>query len=90
MSLVEWAKKNSRALGKVGLYGAGGVLLGYPVVKFGLGLWRGQTVEGAICDGVYEGSGYNTITGNLNQTKTRDVVIRDLIGAGCIFAAKKI
>ena len=90
MSLVTWAKMNSRALGKIGLYGVGGVLIGWPVVKFGTELWHGNSVELSAHRAVFEGTGYAIATGTLDQAKTRTAVIRTGIGAIAIYAARKI
>jgi hypothetical protein len=47
-------------------------------------------MEGALNDACVAASGYSTINGTMDNTKLRDAAIRDLIGAGCILAARKI
>ena len=91
MSLVEWAKKNSRAMGKVGLYATGGLLIGYPVFKFGTELWHGNTVERSADLALNSGFGICDFGGApIDNTKLRNGAIRTGIGALAIYAAKKI
>jgi xanthosine utilization system XapX-like protein len=77
-------------MGKLGLYGAGGVLLGWPLIQTGKDLFNGQPVEIALANGVIAASGYNTTNGNLDKVAMRNAVIRDIFGAGLIITARKL
>lgn len=90
MSLVTWANTNSRALGKLGLYGIGGVLVGYPAVKFGAAMYHGSSVESSVDQACYEGIGYTPSSGAFSQAKARNGIIRTGLGALAILAARKI
>jgi hypothetical protein len=90
MTLVQWVKKNSRAFGKVALYGTGAVLIGLPLVTTGNALYRGETMMSALDKGVYDASGYSMNGHHIDQTKVREVVFRDVVGALAIYAARKI
>ena len=90
MSVVTWVKNNSRAIGKIGLYGAGGVLVGWPAIKAAILLWRGQTADATLEQSVRTGTGYVLSTGQYDTTAGRNAVIRTIIGAGAIYAARKL
>lgn len=91
MSLVTWAKKNSRALGKVGLYGVGGVLIGAPLIRFAGNVWRGNSVEWSADHAIYDSygvAGFGSLP--IDNAKLRGGVIATGLGALAIYAARKI
>ena len=90
MSLTKWMKTNSKAISKVGLYGMGAVLIGWPAIKFGTNMWKGYTLEDSATNAVRVGSGYNIADGSVDTTMTRNAVIRTGIGALAVYAARKI
>ena len=90
MTMVQWAKKNSRALGKVALYATGGVLIGLPVVRAAHHLYDGQSVYDSTTNSIYESYGYIVDTGTLDKTKLRTGIMATGLGALAIFAARKI
>lgn len=91
MSLVTWAKKNSRALGKVALYATGGVLIGAPLIRFGTRIWKGEDVMYAADHSLYDSYGIAGL-GSLpmDKTKLRGGIIATGLGALAIMAARKI
>jgi len=83
-------KTNSKTLAKVGLYGAGGICLGYPALNFVGNLWKGWSLEDSATGAVFQASGYNMKDGSLNQTQTRNAAMRTIIGAGLVYAGRKV
>ena len=90
MSIVSWANKNSRAMGKVGLYVAGGLALGWPLIKGAHQLYDGVPLEEAAGTVVLQATGYNQSTGQMDKPMLRNAIIRDVVGAGAILAARKL
>ena len=84
------ARDISRGIAKGGLYIAGGVAIGYPLIRMASELWKGSTIENAANMGVWEATGYSPGEHALNQAQTRSAVIRTLIGCGAIYVAKKL
>ena len=90
MSLVEWVKKNSKALAKITLYGTGGILLGWPLIRVGKDLYNGKSVDDALAMGCWDAAGYDPRNGNFSKPVLKINLIRDGIGVVAILAAKKI
>ena len=91
MTLVQWVKTNSRALGKVGLYATGGVLIGAPVIRFTSNLLKGNELEWSADHAIYDSYGIAAF-GQLpiDKTKLRNGMLATGLGAIAILAARKI
>jgi len=90
MTIVTWARKTARSLGKVGLYGAGGVLIGMPAISFAEHVWNGNTLTDSADHALDHTLGIYDRGTKIDQVKMRDGAIRTVIGAGLIYAASKI
>ena len=90
MSLLSSIRKYAKTAAKGSLYVVGGTLLAWPVIKGAKRLYDGEGVDRAVSAMTYEGAGYNITTGELNTTKTGEVVGRDLVGIAAIFCAAKL
>jgi len=90
MSITTWAKKNSRAMGKIGLYGVGGIMIGWPAIKFGTSLFNGASVENAAKIAVWEGTGYSMDQNYLSTPALRNAALRTGVGAAAILLARKL
>lgn len=90
MSVTTWVKKNSRALGKLALYGTGGVLIGAPVIRFGSNLWNGMGIKQAADMATYDSYGVSTESGGVNQAKLRNGAITTGLGAAFIWLGRKV
>lgn len=90
MSALKWIQQNSKTLAKGSLYLAGGLAIGWPVVKGVQVLWKGGSVDAAAETVVIDATGYYPGGGEFNQGKARNAIIRDILGVGAIYVAKKL
>ena len=90
MTMVSWASKNSRAMGKLALYVGGGLALGTPLIKGATRLYNGGSFDDAAHETIYEAVGYNNRTGEMSRPQVRNAVIRTAIGGLAIVIARKL
>jgi len=91
MTVLQWVKRNSTVLSKVGLYGTGAVLIGAPAVRFASNLWRGNDLEWSADHAIYDSYGIAGFgQGATNMTKLRNGAMVTGLGALAILAARKI
>lgn len=90
MTMTQETKKLARTLAKVTLYGTGGILLGWPLIKTGKSLYEGKAVDWSLNDGVFAASGYSPMTNTWTKGETRNAIIRDVVGGIAIYAGRKV
>lgn len=90
MSALTWIRKNAKTIAKGSLYVGGGLALGLPVIRGAQRLWDGGTLDDAATTVIWEATGYGTDINKVYMPKLREVVVRDLVGAGAIYAASKL
>lgn len=90
MSLLQSIRNNAKLIAKGSMYVGGAIALGYPLIRGVSNFMAGGTAQDSANKVLYEATGYNADTHAMSNDKLTEVVLRDIVGVGALYVAKKL